>query len=94
MQCIKHTVFAGSDTTAAALYAISDFIVHPDYVLKTLENDIAVVKTVKQIRFSRDVGPVCLPFKYASYDYTEADVTVLGNIISYGSACKRQLHDF
>lgn len=69
---------AGQDTAAAALYEINNFIVHPDYVAQTLENDVAIVKTKKTIVFSSDVGPICLPFRYASNDFTGVDVTALG----------------
>lgn len=73
---------AGDDTASAALYEISNFIMHQGYIPSTLTNDIGIVKTKKRIVFSSDVGPICLPFRYASDDFTGSDVTALGNVFS------------
>ncbi|XP_072948379.1 venom serine protease-like [Epargyreus clarus] len=44
----------------------------------TLENDIAIVKIQGTILFNEYVGPVCLPFKYASTSSAGETVTLLG----------------
>lgn len=51
---------------------------HPYYDEVTKQNDIAVVKTQQVIEFNLNVGPVCLPFRYASTSFTGATVTALG----------------
>lgn len=60
------------------MHVISNIIQHPDYNQDTFDNDIAIVKTKKQILFSSDVGPTCLPFRYTSEDLTGKHVTALG----------------
>lgn len=59
-----HNITTGSDTTYAALYLLASIKVHESYSKTTNLNDIAIVRTQKQIIFSSGVSPVCLPFKY------------------------------
>ncbi|XP_063905604.1 venom serine protease-like [Zophobas morio] len=73
-----HDVSTGSDTSAAALYRISDFFQHPGYNIMDESNNIAVLKTSTPIRFSSKVGPVCLPFRYGRRNFVNDTVTVLG----------------
>ena len=74
----KKTFFAGSDTNAAALYVLDKIMVHEDYNSDTYKNDIAIVKTQNVIVYSERVGPMCLPFRYSTQDFTEEWVTALG----------------
>jgi trypsin len=73
-----HNLTSGTDTTAAALYAISDFKQHSNYDADTQLNDIAVVRTNLRIKFGLFVGPVCLPFRYTVVDFYSQIVTALG----------------
>lgn len=73
-----HNINTGEDTAAAALYVLEKFDIHPNYDVNTATNDIAIIKTQKHIKFSYDVGPVCLPFRYSSLSFTGETVTVLG----------------
>ncbi|KAJ3648511.1 hypothetical protein Zmor_020308 [Zophobas morio] len=73
-----HILSTGNDTDAATLYKISDFIMHLEYDSNTQVNDIAIVKTVKPIEFSLEVGPVCLPFRHTWMDFFAETVTAVG----------------
>ena len=42
------------------------FKAHPDYNSATQQNDIAVVRVAEDIVFSPEVGPACLPFRFAT----------------------------
>ena len=42
-------------------YEIKNITVHENYVIKQFHNDIAIVKTMVKIAFSRNVKPICLP---------------------------------
>jgi hypothetical protein len=43
--------------------------------------DIAILTTTENIVFSDRVGPVCLPFKFASSDMTGSRLTALGKVL-------------
>ncbi|KAF2903823.1 hypothetical protein ILUMI_02349 [Ignelater luminosus] len=73
-----HNINTGADTASAALYILDHLEVHPYFNSQKQENDIAIVKTQNIINFSRNVGPVCLPFRYSNYDFTGFTVTALG----------------
>ena len=45
----------------AAIYTVSNVIVHPQYSKDPVNNDIAIYVTATPIEWSRGVGPICLP---------------------------------
>lgn len=59
-----HNYEVGNETIYSNLYLISKIIMHEKYQATPLWNDIALVKTVKEITFNIGVGVACLPFKY------------------------------
>lgn len=65
------------------LYRISAFIPHSEYDNNTYANDIAVVRTERSIEFSKNVGPICLPFRYSTRDFTGDNVVVLGKTVGF-----------
>lgn len=73
-----HNVNSGTDTASAALYVLEKIEAHPDYSSTTEENDIALIKTQRNIDFNSDVGPICLPFRYSTASFTDSSVTALG----------------
>ncbi|XP_018566053.1 venom serine protease-like [Anoplophora glabripennis] len=73
-----HNISAGGDTTTAALYRVTAYEMHPDYNTTTQANDIAILRTDRPIVFSIYVGPVCLPFRFTSFDFYGQTVTALG----------------
>lgn len=74
-----HDVATGSDTTSAKLYKIVETIIHPDYVNEKQGNDIALVKVGDEgVSFEKNVGPVCLPFRYITDSFTGERVSALG----------------
>lgn len=81
---------AGTDTNATALYRITSMTLHPDFNNVSLENDVAVVKTETTVVFSAYVGPVCLPFRYATKDFTGDSATALGEVVKKSYKCRYQ----
>ncbi|KAG5895346.1 hypothetical protein JTB14_003143 [Gonioctena quinquepunctata] len=73
-----HNISSGFDTVAAALYKVSSIDVHPDFKSDTLVNDLAILRTEKEIRFGVFVGPACLPFRFTSSNFLGQTVTALG----------------
>ncbi|XP_053684512.1 venom serine protease-like [Sabethes cyaneus] len=68
----------GLDTPYSELYDIEAIIIHERYVQSTRDNDISLIRTVKDMHWNRGVGPVCLPFSYRTYDFQGLDVDVAG----------------
>lgn len=58
------------------LRLIERVIIHPQFVKKTFNNDIALIKMNRNIEFNDRVRPVCLPPKDRSYN--GQDTTVVG----------------
>lgn len=60
------------------LHRVSQVQIHPNYDQKVDLNDIAVVKTVGEIKFGNQVGPACLPFQHSADSFGGSIVTALG----------------
>ncbi|KAG5678117.1 hypothetical protein PVAND_007816 [Polypedilum vanderplanki] len=58
---------ANRDTIYADYYKISSAIMHKGYRRKTNDNDIALVRTAKYMKFNRGCGAACLPFAYENF---------------------------
>lgn len=71
-------ISTGADTPFAALYRAQTVYVHPKFNAEKQLNDIAIVKTEKKILFSLKVNPVCLPFRFTTYNFSGQNVTLLG----------------
>ncbi|CAO1317778.1 unnamed protein product [Diamesa hyperborea] len=69
----------GSETRYAELYKVESFIKHESYNpnSETNDNDIAVVKTAKNIRYTRGIGPACLPYNYATASFFENKIVTV-----------------
>ncbi|XP_055604729.1 venom serine protease-like [Uranotaenia lowii] len=67
-----------SDTRYSTRYSIEKSTTHEQYVPQTRENDIAIIRTTRNIDYNRGVGPVCLPFNYWYYDFSTLQVDVAG----------------
>ena len=69
----------GTETRYAEVYEIEKFIKHESYdpISETNDYDIAVVKTVKNIRYTRGVGPACLPYNYAIPSFFENKIVTV-----------------
>lgn len=61
---------------------INKVIIHPNYDdVETDDwqiNDVALLKTEKDIKFGNKVGPACLPFQHFLDSFSGSDVTLLG----------------
>ncbi|XP_055372818.1 venom serine protease-like [Condylostylus longicornis] len=67
------------------LYDIEYIIYHEDYDSDKVTNDIAILKTTKDIAFNSGVGPACLPFKFSTKDFVGSKVITGGwGTISFG----------
>lgn len=73
-----HNVSTQATSTTAQLLVITNFIVHPQYINSTNQNDIAIIRTNTEIIYSAAVGPTCLPFKFTNSIFLEDTVIALG----------------
>ncbi|CAB3230683.1 unnamed protein product [Arctia plantaginis] len=55
---------------------ISKILPHPDYKCSKKPNDVALLKTVRQLRWSSELQPACLP--NSPYDFSGTLATVAG----------------
>ncbi|CAL4141918.1 unnamed protein product, partial [Meganyctiphanes norvegica] len=63
-----------------------NIIVHPEYVHRTKNNDIALVKLVRPMTYSRAIQPICLPFPEDYHDGQTGIVTGWGTVAYKGSS--------
>ncbi|XP_018366640.1 PREDICTED: venom serine protease-like [Trachymyrmex cornetzi] len=74
----EHDTSTGHDTNATEIYKLNKCMIHPYYDMKETDNDIAICETAKSIKYSAEVGPVCLPFKHKNDSFIDESVTALG----------------
>ncbi|XP_026332619.1 venom serine protease 34-like [Hyposmocoma kahamanoa] len=74
----EHDTSTGSDTNAVQGFAPKRFIIHPNFNQNNYDNDIALIELNSDIMFNDRVGPVCLPFKFATADFSNTKFTALG----------------
>ncbi|XP_069668930.1 venom serine protease 34-like [Periplaneta americana] len=72
-----HDISTGYDTSSAKVLLAESFQIHPAYISDTLANDIAVIRVKKDIIFSYEIGPACLPFRFPNTNVGDV-VTMLG----------------
>lgn len=53
-------------------------MIHPNYGQRIDQNDVAIVKTENEIKFTNEVGPACLPFQHSSDTFGGNYVELLG----------------
>ncbi|XP_072742533.1 venom serine protease-like [Anoplolepis gracilipes] len=81
----EHDVTTGKETNATKLFRINNCDLHPKY--KDTYNDIAVCKIIGEIKYSPEVGPVCLPFQHYSNSFNGYNVTALGwGLLGFGGS--------
>lgn len=73
-----HNVNIGTETPYSAVYKVTSVLKHPSYVSTAKGYDIALFKTDQEMVFSRGVGPICLPWNYASTSFVGYKVDILG----------------
>ncbi|XP_075978588.1 trypsin-7-like [Anticarsia gemmatalis] len=62
MQVSQVVVRAGSaDLKTGTIIKITDMILHPDYNIDTIDNDVAVIRTAAPIEFNDVIQPIRLP---------------------------------
>ena len=47
--------------TNSSIYSILNVTIHPDYVPKNCDNDIAVIKLDREIELSQSIEIICMP---------------------------------
>ncbi|TMW46873.1 hypothetical protein DOY81_008047 [Sarcophaga bullata] len=74
-----HNLQQNTPVKYAAIYRVSNVIVHPQYSKNPVNNDIAIYVTTTPIEWSRGVGPICLPpLANANTDFAYTFVDVIG----------------
>lgn len=74
----EHDTTQGSDSPYTKLERIKEFLIHPNFDEETNANDIALVKTVNPLTFTKGVQPACLPFKFTSKSFIGKNVQAVG----------------
>lgn len=67
-----------SESSFTQHIAIDKIIMHENYDPNTVDNDIAVIRLSGPVTFNDGIRPVCLPFKFASNDFSGESGTVTG----------------
>ena len=55
-------------------------IQHPSFSRATVDNDIAMLQLDSPVVFNAAVRPICLPIRYANYDFNNEIGTITGEI--------------
>ena len=67
------------DQPSLQLKTIVSAVIHPKFVNKTFNNDIAILKLSSPVKFSYAVGPVCLPqFRKIIHTLVRLDLSTIG----------------
>ncbi|XP_011702419.1 PREDICTED: venom serine protease-like isoform X2 [Wasmannia auropunctata] len=75
----KHDTTTGRDTKATELFKLIGCKIHPWYQSNAnAYYDVAVCKIAGSIKYSAEVGPVCLPFRHRRDTFADSTVTALG----------------
>ncbi|XP_066600686.1 venom serine protease 34-like [Prorops nasuta] len=73
----EREISTGFEANDSNFYGVAEAIVYPKYNNKTLQNDIAILRVDRDIKFSHDVGAVCLPFRHSSGTFPGTRLDVL-----------------
>lgn len=74
-------VWIGRDTNVTKIFRIIKCLQHPGYDVNNAYNaynDVAVCEIDGTIKYSAEVGPVCLPFQHKRDSFDDSIVTALG----------------
>lgn len=74
----EHDITTGRDSPYTKLIRISEFLNHPQFNSDTNANDIALVKTITPMTFTKGVQPVCLPFRFTRESFIGRVVQAVG----------------
>ncbi|KAG5334530.1 SP34 protease, partial [Acromyrmex charruanus] len=83
----ENTLRIDDNTKGTKVYQLIKCIIHPGYRRNKSAciNDIAVCKINKNIEYTAEIGPVCLPFKHKDDSFIGDTVTALGwNLRDFG----------
>ena len=79
---------------------VKEYIVHPGFwknVKSEGDNDFAIIKLAKEVKFTKHVNPICLPQPNSNknFDSVEATASGWGNLLKYngsGSDILQKVH--
>ncbi|XP_030369917.1 venom serine protease [Scaptodrosophila lebanonensis] len=76
----EHDLSSNSESIYAAQYPIRSIINHPAYTVTSSGdlNDIALLQTARPMRWSRGVGPICLPARQSGETFAYENVDIAG----------------
>ncbi|CAH2097813.1 unnamed protein product [Euphydryas editha] len=74
----EYDTSTGADSPATQIFRVESYLIHPRYTPSNYDYDIAIVEIAGEMVYSDYVGPVCLPFKFANYDFAGSRVTATG----------------
>ncbi|XP_017836046.1 venom serine protease isoform X1 [Drosophila busckii] len=82
-----HELSSASESAFETQHSIQSIINHPDYNSNSHANDIALLRTVRSIEWSRGVAPICLPFGRNTLSETFEAVDIAGwGTLGFGAA--------
>lgn len=67
-----------STETASQQIEIEAHYDHPDYNDQTYDNDMSLLKLSRQVSFTREISPVCLPWNYPNDEFDGETVSASG----------------
>ncbi|XP_022123540.2 venom serine protease isoform X1 [Pieris rapae] len=74
----EHDISTGTDTPGTKAYLVSNIRIHPQFSDVNYDYDIAIITVAQNIQFNEYASPVCLPFKFANYDFAGQKLTITG----------------
>lgn len=66
-------------------YGIEKTIIHPQYNPMSKQNDIALIRLSKDVKFTKFITPICLPSTMKHLNLTGLDLSVVGKEFSFQS---------
>ncbi|XP_066939221.1 trypsin-1-like [Macrobrachium rosenbergii] len=90
----EHQWTSTSDTSVTEPREIQQIIIHPDYDVQFMDNDIALIQLKTPITFpsNNKIAPVCLPSGNSLYENVDAVATGWGTL-SYGGSQPSTLYE-
>ena len=76
------------DEGTEQIFLVKEYIVHPGYFKNEknpLDNDFAIIKLAKEVKFTKHVNPICLPQPNSNqnFDSGEATASGWGSLLKY-----------
>ena len=69
------------DEGTEQIVLVKEYIVHPGYFKNEknpLDNDFAIIKLAKEVKFTKHVNPICLPQPNSNQNFDSGEATASG----------------